>query len=491
MKYYKLLSVICVVIMIGFSGQLLAADDDFFNKQEIDVNGTILGSREGDFNGDGRIDLAFFIDEEFGQRAILIFIQRESGRFPPGSSQRILVSSSINMAQCADLNSDGKSEIYVIDREGMWVYQYADDKFQDQPGNAARAATVFSGGIRNKILSQEFIYSLQGENIALLPVASGYDIWTYSGNRFSQSSNLDFSYDIHAAESPVRSFVATPVAYAFTFPKIYMGDSNGDNRQDIYLLWADRLQIFAQGGNGKFSGQAGTQYRFRELTNNKICLAEMADINNDGYLDLISCQSKGGLSEAETEISFYDASLLRSGNISPTQSISLTDICGNLIIGNFDFRAGPELVIPAIELGIMSTVKKMISNKTDMHLLVYPIDNLGRLASDPAVRRKITCRLDFDRANPVENFRLDWSGDFTGDGLPDLVTADGGSQLLFYLGSTDEYLEGKNFLAIEINDPDVLKTVRLNNDNRDDLIIIHYPNGGFNRVTLFITNSIG
>ncbi|MEE9442523.1 MAG: VCBS repeat-containing protein [candidate division Zixibacteria bacterium] len=491
MKYANSLVGIVILIMVGFSGHLFAADDDFFNQQEIDVNGTILGSREGDFNGDGRTDLAFFINEDFGQRSILVFIQRESGRFPPGPSQKILLSASVNMAQCADLNTDGKTEIHIIDSEGMWVFEYDSNGFRDQPRHTAQVATVFIGGIKNRILSHEFIYSLPDKNIALMPVMDGYEVWTYSGNKFSRSSRLDFSHDIQAAESSIKLFVSSPVVYSFTFPKIYSGDSNGDSRYDIYLLWPDRLQIFTQGSNGEFDNQVSTQYRFRELTHDNICQAAMADVNNDGYLDLISCQSKGGLSEAETEVSLYDASLLRSGNVNPTQSISLTDICGNLIIDNFDNRIGLELVIPAIELGIMSTVKKMISNKTDLHLLIYPIDNLGRLPDDPEVRRKITCRLDFDRANPVGGFRLDWSADFTGDGLPDLITADGGSQLLFYSGSTEEYLEGRAFLVIDITDPDILKPVRLNNDNRADLMIIHYPNGGINRVTLFITNSVG
>ncbi|MFH1700743.1 MAG: VCBS repeat-containing protein [Candidatus Zixiibacteriota bacterium] len=489
--YTKLLVAICTVIIVGISGQLFAADDDFFNKQEIDISGTILGSREGDFDGDKRIDLAFFVNEEFGQRVILIFIQRESGRFPPGPSQRILLSASANMAQCADLNSNGKTEIYIIDSEGLWVYEYNSDSFEDQPRAATQVATIFIGGIKNRILSHEFIYSLPDKNIALMPVAHGFEIWTYSGNKFSRSSRLDFSHDIQAEETSIKLFVSSPVVFSFTFPKVYSGDSNGDNRHDIYLLWPDQLQIFPQGSDGRFDNQSSTQYRFREMTDDNVCQAEMADVNNDGYLDLLSCQAKGGLSEAETEVSLFDASLLRSGNISPTQTISLTDICGNLIIDNLNNSAGPELVIPAIELGIMSTVKKMISNKSDLHLLIYPIDNLGRLPEDPKIRRKITCRLDFDRTNPVGGYRMDWSADFTGDGLLDLVTADGGSQLLFYSGSTEEYLEGRAFLVIEITDPDILKPVRLNNDNRDDLIIIHYPNGGINRVTLLITNSFG
>jgi hypothetical protein len=160
------------------------------------------------------------------------------------------------------------------------------------------------------------------------------------------------------------------------------------------------------------------------------------------------------------------------------------------MLGNFDHTGGLELVVPAIELGILSTVKKMITKKTDFHLLIYLLDNGGRPAKEPTVRKKISCHLNFEKADPISDIRLDWSGDYDGDGIYDLALADGGGQLMFYRGSADEYLESRANLVLDIPNPDEIRPAQLNVDGRSDLIIIHQPGENITRLTLLVSNRI-
>jgi hypothetical protein len=217
----------------------------------------------------------------------------------------------------------------------------------------------------------------------------------------------------------------------------------------------------------------------------------LVDYNLDGRLDVVCSRSLGGISGALTEVNFFHSTHLRRRDRTESYSISLTDACGNLIVGDFNNNGSPELIVPAIELGIMSTVKKMITKKTDFHILIYPIDNLGRPAREPEIRKKVSCRLDFESADPTSSIRINWSGDYDGDGLPDLVVADGGGQLLFLRGNVDEYLEDKAELVLDLLNPSQIRPVHLNNDGCHDLVIIHKPEEGITRLTLLVTNRIG
>ncbi|MCP4567555.1 MAG: VCBS repeat-containing protein [FCB group bacterium] len=480
-----------IYLVVAGYGIGFAAGDDFFLRQNIDVAGNILGCRQADFNGDGKIDLALIVSEPTGKRTIKTYLQRESGRFPPGAGQTIELPSSTNMVQCRDMDGDGRSEIITIDHDGLRMFAHNGERFDDNPKTEVPGPSIFNAGIEGSILSHKFLYPVSGTWVAFMPIYDGFLLWEYKGGKFIRLGRLDTRHVIRYIERPVKLFGSMNTVFSMALPEITVGDNNGDGLDDIYLTWPTRIAIYNQTEAGQFDNEGRIDFDFQRLASGNLCQARLVDFDLDGRLDLVCSQSIGGVSGAHTEINFFGADRLRQQNRSASHNISLTDAHGNLIIDNIDRSGGLELVVPAVELGIMSAVKMMITKKTDFHLLIYPIDNLGRPASDPIIRRKITCRLDFDNADPTANIRCDWSGDFNGDGFPDLVFADGGGQLMFYSGMAEEYIEKKASLVIDVVDPEFIKITQLNSDGRSDLIIIHKPGSQSSRLTLLVTNRIG
>lgn len=485
---------VTVLILFLYVNVLYGAGDDFFLRQEIDISGAILGSREADFDGDGRTDLVLLVEDPSGQRSIRSYIQRESGRFPPTATQVIEISSSSDMAQSLDLNEDGRTELYLIDRDGLWQFEHDGDSFSDQGKSLISVPTLFASGIEGGLVEQHCIHTVSGRPVAFLPVSSGYSLWEYVDGKFRSMGALSFSHFFSVTERPVKLFGGSrqnmPGLFQVCMPTVVIGDSNGDELDDIYLIWPDRISIITRDAQKGFNGQDNLTFRFQTASEGRLCQARLVDYDRDGRLDVVCSRSEGGISGAQTDIDFFHSTQIR--RLDPTESytVSLTDACGNLMIDDFDKNGGPELVVPAIELGIMSTVKKMVTKKTDLHILVYPIDNLGRPAREPKVRKKVSCRLDFENADPTANIRVNWSGDYDGDGLADLVVADGGGQLIFYRGSTDEYLEDKASLVVDLVNPDDIRLANLNNDAGTDLIIIHKPAEGITRLTVLVTSRI-
>lgn len=490
-RIFKYRFAVWLVVAAAFAGHLtgLAADDDFFSRQEIDLPGLVLGSRVGDCNGDGKTDVILIVDEPSGQRAAKVYLQREAGRFPPSASQTLALPPSTNLVQAIDLDGDNRAELVTVDHSGLWMYRDDGQQLLPQSQPAVAVSTVFTGGIERGILPQEFIRIIAGRPVALLPVPEGFSLWEFRQGRFQAAGQIGVNHMVFQDERPVKQFGNHSGGFAMSLPEITIGDANGDQREDIYLLWPDRLAVFNQNASGAFDNPPKVSVRFQQ-TAGDFCQALLADINRDGRQDLICSRSLGGVSGAHTEIDLYGADLVAQGNLAGGQHVTLTDACGNLMVDNIDRTGGLELIVPAIELGIMSTVKTMITGKTDFYLLIYPIDNLGRPAKEPAVRRKLSCRPSFDQANPTSSIRVDLSGDYDGDGLPDVAFADGNGQLFFYRGTPGEYIQTKASLVLDMSDPDRLQAVSLNGDGRSDLIIIHKANAGNCRVTLLVTARI-
>lgn len=480
---------LAAMVLLAGVVSVQAAGDDFFSRQDIDLTGQVLGCRVGDCNGDGLPDILLIVDDGAGQRAARVYLQREAGRFPPTPGQTLPLSASTNLVQVIDFDGDGRAEVAAVDRQGVWVYR--DDGQQLLPASqpAAAMATVFAGGIEGGILPQEFIRVVGGRPVAVIPVADGFSLWEYRQGKFQPLGQIGVNHMVFQDERPVKQFGNRAGGFAMSLPEITVSDANGDRRDDLYLLWPDRLAIFLQNAAGGFDNPPKTCLRF-QTTGGDFCQAQLADFDRDGRQDLICSRSLGGVSGAHTEIDFYTADRLAQGNLESSQHVTLTDACGNLLVDNLDRTGGLELIVPAIELGIMSTVKTMITGKTDFHLLVYPIDNLGRPAKEPSVRRKLSCRPSFDQANPTASIRVELSGDYDGDGLPDVAFADGNGQLLFYRGAADEYIQTKASLVLDMPDPDQLQVASLNGDGRSDLIVIHRANAGGCRVTLLVTARI-
>ena len=466
------------------------ADDDFFLQQHIDVSGVILGCRLADFNGDKKTDIALMEGELSGGRVIKIYLQRESERFPPTASQIIELWPSTNMFQTIDLDGDGRAELLTMDRDGLFLYSHDGEKFSDDPKRAIDQETIFSGGIEGGVPISWFVLRLGDRPVAFIPVDDGIQLWEYTGRKFERLARLDFFHVVRRSPRPVKLFGNLGAVFSVILPDMTIIDGNSDGREDVYLVWPDRMAVHYQNDNGSFNRTSDISFRFQNKIGDNLCQARVVDYDLDGYADLVCCRSFGGISGARTDISFFGSDRIRQQG-QASHNISLEDIHGNLMIDNIDRKGGLELVVPAIELGTMSAVKKMLTKKTDFHLLIYPIDNLGRTTPEPAVRHKITCHLDYEYSDPTSGIRIDWSGDYNGDGLPDVVFADGGGQLMFFSGSTEDYLVSKASLVIDMPDPDQIRPVHLNNDRRSDLIIIHKPGINGTRLTLLVTNALG
>ncbi len=79
---------------------------------------------------------------------------------------------------------------------------------------------------------------------------------------------------------------------------------------------------------------------------------------------------------------------------------------------------------------------------------------------------------------------MEWSGDYNGDNIPDLVYLDGTGKVQFYWGNKDNYLPKKFSLQVSLDRVSEVYPISLSLNAFSDLIVLHNLSGNRDRITV-------
>jgi hypothetical protein len=254
--------------------------------QKYSLGGTgayITSLAVGDFNGDGRMDIAALrmsqsIDA-FGNSIrgyVLVLYGNAQGTFTPSHSNDSGVTNFVGGAAdvtdftpdmqlfSVDLNGDGKSDIVVY-------------------GGAFGACNILFGGATSLTLLNP------GFNSSFSTVAAANLNQDGPGALIVQESGqIDPPRQVHVLSAMQNGLFAHDQALVMNennpvVSSIVTGDFNGDGRTDIAVSTLQTIDIFLQGADGTFGFP--TQYPAPQPAG-PLLLA--ADFNGDGKLDLVA-----------------------------------------------------------------------------------------------------------------------------------------------------------------------------------------------------------
>jgi hypothetical protein len=264
-----------------------------------------FGIAVGDLNGDGNPDLV--VGNDSGAGGLNIFLGDGKGGFTAGT----FVSAGFCLLEpvLADVNRDGSLDIVVGDECASSILVF----LGNGDGTFGSPLTVTSTGQDFGIVVADF----NGDGILDIAAAN------YNNN----------TVDIYLGVGDGTFGAATPVSNAFDLISLAAGDFNGDGKVDllgadeggntggIYLLYGNGDGTFqtpiavAGAGGGYFSVATG-------------------DLNGDGNLDIIGASTGGllqiGLSTAE-------------GTFSPLQALGNASVTFEMAVGNFATGGGLDI----------------------------------------------------------------------------------------------------------------------------------------------------
>jgi FG-GAP-like repeat len=286
----------------------------------------------GDFNGDGRVDVAVFgVDHTTGQNAVAVMLGNGNGTFQTGV-ETVLggVLGTPQFGTCsgtaADFNDDGKVDIAFLPSNGGAISLVV------LPGNgngtfSSPITTAVSGGIclapgdfnNDKKLDLavateggvDFVLLGKGNGTFESPIGLGKGGSNIVASKLTSSSDLDLvavlpndpgSITVFLGDGtghfPTKHTYATPANASLGRPLV-VRDLNGDHLADIvYIATAgfnDVVGILLNNGDGSFTPTklyAGDGSNLPSAPSGLLA----GDFNGDGKIDLAFPNAAGGIS---------------------------------------------------------------------------------------------------------------------------------------------------------------------------------------------------
>ena len=374
--------------------------------------------KTGDFDGDGDIDVVF------GYTTTNLYLYENDGT---GTSWTEHIIDNVNgsyYVRVADLNNDGNLDILSSDLGYIYWYE------NDGTGSFGTNSTILSNTFNWHIETGDMNNDGLPEVIAVLPNNAEVKIFENSNGNFNQS------FVINQPASFARYFKAA--------------DMDGDGDIDIIGAFSgiNLLYYFQNDGQNNFTEIPITPYNYNTSD------MKLADINDDGYTDIIIATG------FETVIYTFDG----NSNFTNTQTLSNTDRASSVDIA--DIIPGGYKEIIAFEHGVI-----IIYSTTDGINYSYS----GYIVINNYSTMYISYKLS--------------TGDVDGDGLIDIISSIQTNSTTFSwyknlgngsFGAEQSILSNASVKSFKLTDMD--------NDNDRDILLDYVDTNANERNIAILTN---
>jgi FG-GAP-like repeat/Bacterial Ig-like domain (group 3)/Divergent InlB B-repeat domain/FG-GAP repeat len=321
-----------------------------------------------DFNGDGKLDL-MALDSQMGfgsyVNKVWALLGKGDGTFLPAVSTATGTGS--GYLAFTDLNHDGDMDLVIA------------DEF------ASAVAIMFGNGNGTFQPATEYVMAAQPVSIAVLPLGDGSTLLFTSDNLSSGRFNFFVTSDGTVGIPQIQNIGLGPTSIA-------AADLNGDHQPDLVITDAEAGNIYVELATG--GGFFATPVKY-SLGSQPGALA-LADLNGDGKIDVIAADATG-----------LDVLLGKGdGTLGALKTFPAGGSLGSVTVADFNSDGKPDVAAANIlqhpfgQDATSGVVSLFIGNGDGTFQNVRTISLAGGLLPLSTV-----------------------TGDFNGDGKPDLIVA--------------------------------------------------------------------
>jgi hypothetical protein len=227
----------------------------------------------------------------------------------------------------------------------------------------------------------------------------------------------------------------------YDFPRIDVGDVDGDGRPDLVASNRFEIRVFLQGADGSFPPSADRALAVGRISEEDLIrgsgLVRMRaeDFDGDGRVDLILTYTAGGFLEARSRTTLHRN---REGTwklADPDQEILCDGCFVSYDLMDLQGDGRLELLEARVPLGILHLVQTLLTRKIDVEVRVYERGDELPFVAEPWVVVGLDLGFRFETFEPRGFFptlRADWNG----DGFFDRLASGNGEALEIFLGGS-------------------------------------------------------
>jgi hypothetical protein len=401
-----------------------------------------------DFNGDGMDDIAILTAAERThplKKSVLIYLAQEGASFATEPSYTLALPPDSGAYFLAEVNGAPPKEFVAGNAAGAEVYT-----FEAASGLksfvTARFDSLMPSGTREPSFLKGAAEDLDGDNRDewIVPIPSGYAV-----------RHVDRELARIACDVNSEIYRTGSVYIRHRLPDILSFEGAGTKPRGLAFLsdgpdWKERT---------RFQIPLNVEEKWDAS-------ARMADINMDGFPDLVVVQTRGTINlEAITQI--YVATGPFQYPAEPTARFQSKGAVEAPLMIDVDGDGDKDALVVSIPFGAKNIVNYFVRGKISADALVYAFDN-GTFSKEPVYSKSLTLTA------PEGRERISYElADINGDNRLDLAVSDGPNQLDIHTGEEKGFLSDKP--AYEINIPafGIAKAHDIKRDGSKDLVLIH------------------
>jgi hypothetical protein len=423
-------------------------------------------------------------------RWISIFWQEHQGHFSTAANQSWSLDTAAVVLDTGDLNGDGKKEICYLTPDEVRYYRIESGAYSLTWNRLfkVRGLTVFPSKRRIPIINFVRDWNSDGRDEVGIFRFEGLSIYSPDSTGTFSAENrmlIELSTEMSRArqdEDDEMDSQTAGLSAQFTFPDIELIDYDGDGLQDLIATTDDRVVVYRQGPDGKFSATAlidklfDVRTQHEKIEGHAELHTSVTDLNRDGFADaVVTKQTNKGLSNFRGVINIFygrpegypdkpDQVIISEGTASSRTYIR--DVNGD---GRLD------LVLPSVKISVTSIIRWLITRSIPINFNIFLLKQDGRFSDQPDLTKEVKFKIDWSGESDSQAMDLD--GDYNGDKQKDFVFATDEDVLSIYLGVAGEenqLFSKKPIAQVNADAYGELSSPDLNGDGYSDMII-YYP----------------
>jgi hypothetical protein len=420
-----------------------AAAEEFFALTRLANQGRSVAAELADLDGDGRDDLFVVALEGLPpdeRRMIRVYLQDGAGAFPEAPSHTLVVPRWSAVYDVADVRPESPGEELVLLRpDGVTVLSLgsatAGRWHLPVPGPTTVGLADDERGFEPfRIVYHEF----GAEPWLLVPQIGRLTALTADGE---VKAELAIPRRANYFIIPSNGLIAleTDFQIFLDVPKLALGDVDGDGATDIVSSTRHELRVFLRRKDGGFDAQPtrilpiGLMTPRDQIRGSGGVASEVRDIDGDGRLDLLVTHVQGSFSDAQMTIYVYMNQEGGWNLAKPDQKIPRGASVGSNALIDIDRDGKLELLRLELDFSLFELIELFLSRELDVELSLHRLDGSSGFSARPWVERKVSVPVSFETFR-TKGFIPTAAIDVNADGLPDFVASGEGDHLEVLLG---------------------------------------------------------